>query len=166
MKLVLGTGAELTTINLNAPVAVACIGGPYGELGAGRCSVTLRFQDKHDEVDRAAKEERATGVLVFMVVVLAAISGAVHWFDGKSLASYEEELGFYIGLGFLFWFLAPFYYEFRIRTKEIYGTVIENEKAISAVREDQKELLERLNAIEEEMRSMRQIPGFICAGRS
>lgn len=117
--------------------------------------MTLRFQDKHDAVDRAAKEERATGVLVFMVVVLAAISGAVHWFSGKSLASYEEELAFYIGLGFLFWFLAPFYYEFRIRTKEIYGTVIENEKAISAVRKDQKELLERLNAIEEEMRSLR-----------
>ena len=120
--------------------------------------MALRFQG-NDEVDRQAKEERATGVLVFLVVLLAVICGAVDWFSGKSLASYEEELAFYIGLGFLFWFLTPFYYEFRIRTKEIDGKVSAIEEAVTSAKEDRAELLERLAAIEAKLDDIQRDAG-------
>jgi hypothetical protein len=121
-------------------------------------SMALRFQG-NDEVDRQAKEERATGVLVFLVVLLAVISGAVDWLSGKSLASYEEELAFYIGLGFLFWFLTPFYYEFRIRTKEIGGKVSAIEEAVTSAKEDRAELLARLAAIESKLDDIQRDAG-------
>src|SRR5271157_6172712 len=106
-----------------------------------RCSVALRFQDRDDEIDRAAKEERATPVLILFFVLFAAIHGVVWWFSGGSLASYAKDLAWMLGFGLAYWMLAPFYYEFRIRTKEILG-------AVSAVMEDQKELQEKLSAIE------------------
>jgi hypothetical protein len=116
--------------------------------------VGLRFQDGHDEVDRAAKESRATGVMVFLLLLLAVITGAVDWFSGESLASYEKELAFYIGLGFVTWLAAPFYHEFRIRTKEIDGKVSAIEEAVNSSREAHEELLERLTAIEKKLDAM------------
>jgi hypothetical protein len=127
----------------------------------------LRFQG-NDEVDRHAKEERATGVLVFLVMLLAVISGAVDWFSGKSLVSYEEEIAFYIGCGLVFWFITPFYYEFRIRTKEIDGKVSAIEEGLTSAKEDRAELLERLSAIEEKLDSVGILlngPGFSARGK-
>lgn len=83
--------------------------------------MALRFQDKHDEVDRAAKESRGTGATIFLLLVLAVMTGAVDWFSGTSLASYEKELALCIVVAFFTWLAAPFYYELRIRTKEIDG---------------------------------------------
>jgi putative Mn2+ efflux pump MntP len=117
--------------------------------------VALRFQVERDEVDRAAKESRATGVTVFMLLVLAVITGAVDWFSGESLASYEKELAFYVGFLFVIWLAAPYYHEFRIRTKEIDGKVSAIEEAVNSSREAQEKLLERLTAIEEELRALK-----------
>jgi F0F1-type ATP synthase membrane subunit b/b' len=97
--------------------------------------------------------------LVFLVVLLAVICAAVDWISGKSLASYEEELAFYIGLGFLFWFLTPFYYEFQIRTKEIDGKVSAIEEAVTSAKEDRAELLERLVAIEAKLDDIQRDAG-------
>jgi uncharacterized protein YfbU (UPF0304 family) len=119
-----------------------------GEFRTGRCVVALRFQEK-DDVDRVAKESRATGVTVFCLLVVAAIAGATDWINGESLASYEKELVFYIGLAFVIWLAAPFYHEFRIRTKEIDGKVSAIDGALSSSREAHEELLKRLTAIEE-----------------
>lgn len=136
--------------------------------------MVLRFQER-DEVDRAAKETRATGVMVFVLVLSAVVTGAVAWFSGESLASYEKVLALYIGLGFVNWLAAPFYHEFRIRTKEIDGKVSAIEEAanalmeshaavtvsriewtVNASREDLAELLERLTAIENRLDSIRE----------
>jgi hypothetical protein len=111
--------------------------------------VALRFQAERDEVDRAARESRATGVTVGLLLLLAVITGAVDWFSGESLASYEKELAFYIGLGFVTWLAAPFYHEFRIRTKEIDGKVSAIEETVNSSRDAHEKLLERLTAIEE-----------------
>ena len=110
--------------------------------------MALRFQDGRDEVDRAAKESRATGVMVFLLLLLAVITGAVDWFSGESLASYEKELAFYIGLAFVTWLAAPFYHEFRIRTKEIDGKVSAIEEAVNAFAKQQSKLMHKLTAIE------------------
>ena len=107
----------------------------------------LRFQG-NDEVDRQAKHERATGVWVLLIVLLGAVSGAVDWFSGKSLASYKEELGFYIVFGFLSWLFSPLYYDFRIRSKEIDGKVSAIEKVVTSAEESRVELLQRLAVIE------------------
>ena len=117
--------------------------------------MALRFQNERDEVDRTAKESRATGVMVFLLLLLAVITGAVEWFSGGSLASYEKELAFYIGSAFVAWLAAPFYYEFRIRTKEIDGKVSAIEEAVNSSREAHGELLERLGAIEKELRALK-----------
>jgi hypothetical protein len=113
-----------------------------GEFRTWRCVVALRFQEK-DDVDRVAKESRATGVTVFLLLVLAVITGAVDWFSGESLASYEKELAFYIGLAFVTWLAAPFYHEFRIRTKEIDGKVSAIEDAVNASKEDHADDIEK-----------------------
>ncbi|MGP8259906.1 MAG: hypothetical protein ACLQM6_08140 [Acidobacteriaceae bacterium] len=135
--------------------------------------MALRFQNRDDEVDRAAKETRATGAMVFLLVLAAVIWGAVDWFSGESLASYEKLLALLIGLGFVDWLASPYYHEFRIRTKEIDGKVSAIEKAVNASKEDQADniavtvsriewtvnvskedlakLLERLTAIEEKL---------------
>jgi hypothetical protein len=117
--------------------------------------VALRFQNERDEVDGAAKESRATGVTVGLLLVVAVITGAGDWFSGQSLTSYEKELAFYIGLAFVTWLAAPFYYEFRIRTKEIDGKVSGIEEAVNSSREAHGELLERLGAIEKELRALK-----------
>jgi len=125
------------------------------EFRTGRCVVALRFQNERDEADRAAKESRATGVTVGLLLVVAVITGAGDWFSGQSLASYEKELAFYIGSAFVAWLAAPFYYEFRIRTKEIDGKVSAIEEAVNSSREAHGELLERLGAIEKELRALK-----------
>ena len=112
--------------------------------------MALRFQEK-DDVDRAIKGESQTGCLIVILVLLAAITGAFAWFRGDGLASYEKELAFYIGCGFVIWLAAPFYYEFRIRTKEIDGKVSAIEKAVNASEEANAELLEKLTAIEHKL---------------
>ncbi len=112
--------------------------------------MVLRFQKK-DESDRAAKEERHTGGLVVVLVLVAVIHGAFAWFSDKSLASYEVDLVWLFGFGFVYWMAAPFYYEFRIRTKEIDGKVSAIEEAVNALREGHAELLERFTAIEEKL---------------
>lgn len=116
--------------------------------------MALRFQKK-DEVDRAAKEARQTGVMVFLLVFLAVITGAGAWLSGESLASYERELGFYICCAFVTWLALPIYHEFRIRTKEIDGKASAVEDAVNASKEAHAELLERLIAIERKLDAMR-----------
>jgi hypothetical protein len=106
--------------------------------------LALRFQDKGDEVDRAAKDERATPVLVFLLVLIAAIQGVFSWIEGKSLASYGEDLAWLFALGLAYWFFAPFYYEFRIRTKEIDGKVSAIEKSVNSLRDGIAELRDQL----------------------
>ena len=113
--------------------------------------MALRFQDRDDDVDRAAKEERHTGGLVAVLVLVAVIHGATAWFSGKSLTSYEVDLAWLFGFGFVYWMVVPFYYEFRIRTKEIDGKVSAIEEAGNASKEGHAELLERLTAIEEKL---------------
>ena len=112
--------------------------------------MALRFQKK-DDVDRAAKEERQTGATVVVLVLAAVIFGAVDWFSGGSLASYEQELAVLIGVFFVGWLVEPFYYEFRIRTKEIDGKVSGIEATVNGSKERHAELLERLTAIEEKL---------------
>jgi hypothetical protein len=109
--------------------------------------MALRFQ-KVDDVDRAAKEERHTAVLVIVGVLYAATDGIFAWLRSESLPSYGKNLAGLIAFGFVYWLAAPFYYEFRIRTKEIDGKVSAIEQAVTASREGQAELLERLNLIE------------------
>ena len=94
-------------------------------------------------------------VVIFLLLLFAAILGVFAWFRGESLASYMQDIAWLVGFGIAYWMFSPFYYEFRIRAKEIDGKVTEIEKAVSVVREDQKELLERLSAIEDEVRSLR-----------
>lgn len=115
--------------------------------------MALRFQGT-DEVDQAAKEERATSRLILLFVFMAAIQGVSYWLAGKSLAEYEEDLAWLFVFGIAYWFLAPFYYEIRFRTKEIDGKVSSIEEAVIAAKEDRTELLERLAAIEDKMDAM------------
>lgn len=115
--------------------------------------MALRFQEK-DDVDRAAKESKATGVTVFCLLVVAAIAGATDWINGEILASYEKELVFYIGLAIVIWLAAPSYHEFRIRTKEIDGKVSAIEEALNSSSEAHEELLERFTAIEKKLDAM------------
>lgn len=111
--------------------------------------MVLRFQkEKDDEIDRAAKEERAMPVVIFLLLLFAAILGVFAWFQGKSLTSYAEDLVWLYGFGIAYWLLSPFYFEFRIRAKEIDGKVSAIEKTVAALKGDRAELLERLSAIE------------------
>ncbi len=117
--------------------------------------MALRFQEK-DDCDRAAKEERETGGLLIILVLIAAIDGAFTWFRGESLASYGKNLAWLVGIGFVSWLIVPFYYEFRFRTKETYGKVSAIEIAVNTSKESHAELLERLTAIEDKMDAMQR----------
>ncbi len=114
--------------------------------------MALRFQ-KEDEVDRAVKEERHTGAVVFVVVFFAVIHGAYAWFRGESLESYEKDLAWWIGFGFVYWIVVPFYYEFRFRTKEIDGKVSAIEEAVKTSEARLTKMMEKLTAIERALRS-------------
>jgi hypothetical protein len=115
--------------------------------------VALRFQDERDEADRVAKESRPVLILVFLIA--AAIHGVSAWVRGPKSPFIRGRHS--MGIPVLFYALdsGSGLRTVSHPTKEIYGTVTEIEKAISEVKEDQKELLERPNAIEEEMRSLR-----------
>ncbi len=116
--------------------------------------MALRFQrEKDDEIDRAVKEERATPVLIFVLVLFAAIAGVGAWISGVSLASFGKDLIWLVGFGFVYWLFSPFYFEFRIRAKEIDGKVSAIEEAMNASKEAHAELLERLTAIEKKLNS-------------
>ena len=127
--------------------------------------MALRFQEK-DAVDEEVKEQRSDGVRAsiavygFFFVLLALIFGLFDWFSAKSLKSYGEEIAWFLGflwfISFADWLLSPIYNEFRFRTKEIDGKVSAIEKAVTASKEDQRELLEKLTAIEEKLESCRR----------
>jgi hypothetical protein len=121
----------------------------------GRDSVALRFQKASDDaVVRAAKEERHLPPLIFLLLLLGAIDGAISWLSGESLASYLKRFAVFCAIALLFELVSPIYYEFRIRAKEIDGKVSEIEKAVIASKENHAELLERLAMIEEKLDSM------------
>ncbi len=92
--------------------------------------MSLRFQ-KQDQVDRAAKEASRGSVLALSIagVPVAVLLGVSAWLGGESLASYGKDLFWLIAFVFVYWIVAPFYYEFRFRSKEIDGKV----SAIEAV---------------------------------
>src|ERR1035437_3586570 len=117
--------------------------------------MVLRFQER-DEVDRAAEKTQMTRVMVFLLLLFVVISGPVAWFRGESLALYGTQLAWAIGSCFVIWWVAPFYPEFRIRTKEIDGKVSAIEEAVNASKEDHAELLERLTAIEDKLDAMQK----------
>lgn len=124
--------------------------------GAGRRGMALRFQGI-TPLDEAAKENTKShfrwGVAFF--VLFALILGVTYLVSGGSLHSYKEDLGSAITTIFVFWLVFTIYDDFRARTNEIYGTVAEIEKTVSAVKEDQKELLDKLSAIEEALSSLK-----------
>jgi len=113
--------------------------------------VALRFQGKSDEIERAAKEERNTPALIIIFVLFAAIHGVLAWVQGESFASYAKDLAWLLAFCLTYWILAPFYYEFHIRTEEIDGKVSAIEKAVNASEEAHAELLEKLTAIEDKL---------------
>lgn len=107
--------------------------------------MALRYQEKEDEIDRLAKEERATPVLVLVVVMFALIAGIFAFLTGESLKSYEQDMGWLLAFAFVYWMVSPFYYEFRLRTKETNGkatTILEKLEKL------EEEFGERLSAIE------------------
>lgn len=124
--------------------------------------MALRFQNKGDEVDREVEASKmGLGCLFLGIVVVGAFYFAWDVFIrgdqiDSALRSYIVGCALIIFLAFILERrVLPKYQEFRIRTKEILGTVNEVEKIVFAVREDHKELLERLRAIEDELRSLR-----------
>jgi len=112
--------------------------------------MALRFQGKDDEFDQAAREERGPlGLSILLFVLFAVIIGVSDWVTGRSLASYSEGLGELLALGFAWWFLSPFYYEFRIRSKENFGALQEVEERISALVTVNAEVLKKLERLEQ-----------------
>ncbi len=95
-------------------------------------------------------------VMIFLLVLFAAIQGGLAWFRGGNLASYTQDIAWLVGFGFAYWLLAPFYYEFRIRAKEIDGKVSAIEETVAALKGDRAELLKRLSAIEGKLDLIRE----------
>ena len=123
----------------------------YGEVALWLCA----FKTTMMKWTRQRKRREQRLCSFFSFVLAAAIHGLTAWVDGESVASYAKDTVWFVGFGFAYWFLAPFYYEFRIRAKEIDGKVSAIEKTVAAMREDYKELVEKLDGIEEELRSLR-----------
>lgn len=124
--------------------------------------MALRFQKKGDDVDREVDESKmGLGWLSLGIVLVGGVWFAWDMFIrgdqiGVAFRSYAVGCALIIYVAFILERrVDPKFREFRIRTKEIYGMVSEIEKAVSTVKEDQKELLERLSAIEDELRSLR-----------
>ena len=113
--------------------------------------MSLRFQSENDEVDQAVKNESHTVMLVFILGFIATIDGVFEWFQGKSLAEYGKNLGWWIGFGLAYWLACPFYNEFRFRTKELDGKVSAIEQTVIAFKEYHGELIEKLESIEQKL---------------
>ncbi|MGA7885782.1 MAG: hypothetical protein WCA44_08575 [Acidobacteriaceae bacterium] len=120
--------------------------------------MALRFHDKDDDVDKEVEVSKmGLGCFSLGIVLVGAFWLAWDVFirgDQIDFAFKSYAIGCALIILVAFTLerrVSPKYREFRIRTKEVFGTVIEIEKAISAVKEDQRELLERLRAIEEEL---------------
>jgi hypothetical protein len=54
------------------------------------------------------------------------------------------------------WLVSPIYYEFRIRPKDIYGTVTEIKTAVSSFSERYGEVLMLLDGLEDDLRSLKR----------
>lgn len=123
--------------------------------------MALRFQDNDDDVDREVESSKVgLGWLFLLSAVFGAFYFALDVFiSGKSVNWAYRDMGWFAAFVFVVaimeWKVVPKYREFRIRTKETLGTVTGVEKTVSAVKENQNELLERLRAIEDELRSLR-----------
>lgn len=128
-----------------------------------RCGVALRFQNKGDDVDREVEESKpGLGCLFLGVVLIGAFWFAWDVFirgDQIDFAFRIDAMGcaLIIFLGFILERrVIPKYREFRIRIKEILGTVTEIEETVTALKADRSELLERLSAIEEKLDLIRE----------
>jgi hypothetical protein len=132
----------------------------HGDFKTGRCNVALRFQE-NDDVDREAKTSgTGLGCGLLSAVVFGAFYFAWDVFISRKSIDYaSRHLGefaiFVVAVLGVQRLVGPKYQEFRIRTKEILGMVTEIEEVVSEVREDQKELLERVSAVEKELRSLK-----------
>lgn len=119
--------------------------------------MALRFQDKGDDVDREVKDATPglRGVFLFAILGGAfyfAVDAVSAFISGRDISTSRDfaifGAVFLFALGVVDRFVGPKYQEFRIRTKEILGSV-------TKIEEDHRELLERLRAVEEELRSHR-----------
>jgi hypothetical protein len=118
--------------------------------------MSLRFQ-REDDVDCEVKEgrRRTPWIILFFIVLFAAVSGLGDWLSGQSLKSFGEEIVGAIGFGFVWWLVDPIYEEFRVRTKEIDGKVSAIESSMVESKERDTELLRRLKAIETRLDEIR-----------
>ncbi len=118
--------------------------------------MTLRFQ-KDDEVDREVRATRHfpwwTFILVFAVIGVS--DGMVSLVTGRGLAKFESDLGEALAFSFVLalaeGFLAPFYKEFRFRTKETGGKVSAIEETVAALGGGVAELREQLREIQHKL---------------
>lgn len=110
--------------------------------------MALRFQEGSDEVDKEVRHERSIPLHLSLFAMIAAVVGVGSWISGETMHSYLREMEFVGIFWAIVWWVAPIYSEYRLRSKEIYGTVTEISQAISA-------LQQRMNAIEDELRSRR-----------
>lgn len=118
--------------------------------------MSLHFQ-KEDEVDREMKEAGITAlwVCIIIFVLFAAIDGLFAWLGGSSLKAYGRDLGWLIVLILAASGAFGFYKEIRVRLREIDGKVSAIEEAVNAAKKERAGLLERLSAIEDELRSLK-----------
>lgn len=110
--------------------------------------MAIHYQDKDDEIDRLAKEERAMPVLILVIVMFALIAGIWAYLTGGSLKSYGRDMAGVLGLAFAYWLFSPFYYEFRLRTKEANGKATATLERLERL---EARFGERLNVIEEKL---------------
>jgi hypothetical protein len=112
-----------------------------------------------DEAEYAAKREGRTVLLklVFLFLCVGAVYGVSAWLEGRSFASFERDLMVLLGVCYLYWLLAPYYYEFRFRTKEINRKVSAIESALSDLTKQRSELFEKLSAVEKKLDSIARV---------
>ena len=131
--------------------------------------MALRFQGADDDVDREVRKSRGDwlwpgrgvgSLLLFVFFVGACYFASDVFISGKSIDRAFRDFAitgsiFLVAVLVVEGLVIPKYREFRIRTTEILGTVNQIDKAVSAVKESQGKLLERLSAVEEELRSLK-----------
>jgi hypothetical protein len=81
--------------------------------------MALRFK-KVDDSDIAAKRERHPWLLLIGLAFLAVVYIVDDSVNGNSVG---KDLAWIAVFGVLWWYVAPLYYEFHFRTKEIDGKV-------------------------------------------